>query len=254
MNARMGAAPYVALTQAAYGSMLRARGRPGDAARAQALLAAADATATALGMRVPAHEARRASRAEADRAADAYLFRREGDYWSIGRPDALVRLRDSIGLRCLAWLLQSPTRETDALRLHVAARTGEGGMPAREAPGGDVLDRDARAAYRRRLAQLRANVRRARAGNDAAALAALEPEVAFLTKELRRGIGLGGRSRRAASASERARVNVTRTIRDAIRRIRGADAALGRHLDAAVHTGMFCVYVPDARHPARWVF
>jgi tetratricopeptide (TPR) repeat protein len=253
-NARMGAAPYVALTQEAYAAMLLARRNVGDVARAQVLLAEAESTAAALGMQILAADVRAAAARATEPIAREHLFRREGDYWSVGRPDALVRLRDSLGLRCLSWLLRNPTVEMHALRLLVAARTGEDGMPAHEAAGGDVLDGDARAAYRQRLAHLRASLRRARTRHDAAPLAALAPEVEFLTKELARGTGLHGRSRKAASATERARVNVTRTIRDAIRRIRAGDTALGRHLDDAVRTGTFCAYVPDAAQPVRWRF
>jgi hypothetical protein len=254
MNARMGAAPYVALTQQAYAAMLLVRRRPDDVARARALLAEAESAATALGMQVLARDAGAAAAGAVEPDAAEHAFRREGDYWSVGRGHAIVRLRDSMGLRCLAWLLRNPTAEMHALRLLVAARTGEDDLSAHEAPGGEMLDRDARSAYRQRLLQLRAHVRRARARDDDKTIAALEPEIEFLSKELARGTGLGGRSRQAASAAERARINVTRTIRDAIRRIRQGDPALGHHLDNAVRTGTFCSYVPDAERPARWLF
>jgi hypothetical protein len=42
----------------------------------------------------------------------------------------------------------------------------------------------------------------------------------LLIRELTRAVGLGGRDRRAASASERARASVTRVVRQAIARIR----------------------------------
>ncbi len=43
-------------------------------------------------------------------------------------------------------------------------------------------------------------------------------------------VGLGGRDRRTGSDAERARVNVTRAIRAALRRVGERDAELGRHL------------------------
>jgi hypothetical protein len=65
-------------------------------------------------------------------------------------------------------------------------------------------------------------------------------------------VGLGGRDRRAASAAERARVNVTRALKREIRRIGDQDARLGRELSTTVRTGTFCAYEPDPRHPVTW--
>jgi hypothetical protein len=43
---------------------------------------------------------------------------------------------------------------------------------------------------------------------------------------------------------DRARVNVQRRIKDAIRRFGGEDEALGRYLEATIRTGTFCSFVP----------
>ncbi len=67
---------------------------------------------------------------------------------------------------------------------------------------------------------------------------------AKLAEQLASAVGLGGRDRKAASNVERARVNVQRRLKDAIRRIAEHDAALGRYLDATVRTGTYCVYRP----------
>jgi hypothetical protein len=56
----------------------------------------------------------------------------------------------------------------------------------------------------------------------------------------------------SAPQAERARVNVTRAIRSAIRRIAGYDPELGAELEAAVRTGASCAYEPDPRRPRRW--
>ncbi len=58
--------------------------------------------------------------------------------------------------------------------------------------------------------------------------------------------------RAGGSDAERARVNVTRAIRAAIKRVGGYDAALGAELEAAVRTGAACVYEPGRRNPRRW--
>lgn len=44
--------------------------------------------------------------------------------------------------------------------------------------------------------------------------------------------------------SPSARINVQRRIRDAVERLREQDAALGRTLDAAIKTGIYCSYAP----------
>jgi hypothetical protein len=67
----------------------------------------------------------------------------------------------------------------------------------------------------------------------------------------------GTRSRAGGPAAsgpqaERARVNVTRAIRSAIKRISDYDPVLGAELEAAVRTGACCVYEPDPDRPRRW--
>jgi hypothetical protein len=73
-----------------------------------------------------------------------------------------------------------------------------------------------------------------------------------LVHELSAALGLGGRDRAAASASERARVSVTRAIRSALDRIGRQDPTLGDHFEATIRTGTFCSYVPDPRIPITW--
>jgi hypothetical protein len=71
-------------------------------------------------------------------------------------------------------------------------------------------------------------------------------------RELSRAVGLGGRDRRAGSASERARVAVTRAVRQAMARISEQHTELGEHLDRTIRTGTYCSYLPDPRVPADW--
>jgi hypothetical protein len=76
--------------------------------------------------------------------------------------------------------------------------------------------------------------------------------VDFLEHELVAAVGLGGRDRKAASNTERARVSVTKAIRATIKRIREHDPMLARELEATIRTGTFCVHEPDPRHPLEW--
>jgi AAA ATPase domain len=56
----------------------------------------------------------------------------------------------------------------------------------------------------------------------------------------------------SALAAERARVSVTRRIRDAIDRIAQAHPELGAHLDRTIRTGTRCSYVVDPAVAPRW--
>lgn len=81
---------------------------------------------------------------------------------------------------------------------------------------------------------------------------ALLSELDAIGRELAAAVGLGGRSRKAGSAVERARQSVTKALRAAIRRIAESDAELGTYLDVTVRTGTACRFDPDLREPVEW--
>jgi hypothetical protein len=72
--------------------------------------------------------------------------------------------------------------------------------------------------------------------------------------QLARAFGLGGRSRKASSAAERARLNVTRAVRAATARVIEVVPEAGRVLDQRVRTGTYCAYEPDDSDDVRWSF
>jgi hypothetical protein len=117
---------------------------------------------------------------------------------------------------------------------------------------GEMLDAQAKAAYKRRTAELREQLEEARELNQLELVDRLEDEIETLGRELSRAVGLGGRDRRAASASERARINVTRAIKIALERIAEHNPALATLLTGSIRTGTFCSYTPDSRLPASW--
>ena len=194
---------------------------------------------------------------------DVNVFRREGDYWSLVFEGRTVRVRDLKGIRYLARLLAGPGREFHVLDL-VAAESGR--LPAAESgraadlphtgPGdaGEMLDARAKDAYRRRLAEIEDDIEQARAFGDSERAAQADAERDFLIRELSRAVGLGGRDRRTASTSERARVSVTRAVRQAMIRVGEHHPELAEHLDPTIRTGTYCAYVPDPRTPATWRF
>ncbi len=196
-------------------------------------------------------------------AANAAVFRCEGEYWTIGYRGELMRLRSTSGLHYLAELLRNGGREFHALDLAVA---GRGPAPPGEAPasthgGGErdgnaveLLDVQARAEYKRRLADLRDQLDEAQRFNDLERAARLQAEIDFIARELARALGLRGRVRPGASQAERARLNVTRAIKSALRRIARTHRDLGLYLNTTIKTGLYCSYTPDPRLEVQWTF
>ena len=187
------------------------------------------------------------------------VFRREGDYWLVVFGERTVRVRDLKGMRYLARLFADPEREFHVLDL-VAAETTTTGLnergPARDGialgDAGEMLDAQAKDAYHRRLVEIDEDIDDAHTSGDALREEQAEVERDFLVRELSRAVGLGGRGRRAGSASERGRAAVTRAVRQAVTRLTAHHPELGEHLDRTIRTGTYCSYRPDPRLPADW--
>lgn len=182
--------------------------------------------------------------------ADGDVFRREGEYWTLVFASTVCRVRDVKGLHHLAYLLRQPGQPVPAVEL-LAALDAPGSGPVPHADIGPVLDARAKAAYRARLEALQAELAEAERFNDAGRAAAVRDEIEALKQQLAAAVGLGGRDRRTGAAGERARLTVTKRIRDALDRIRRAHPVLGEHLTRSVRTGVVCAYGPDT--PVRWV-
>lgn len=174
---------------------------------------------------------------------------REGEGWIVGLGASRTFVRDSKGMAHLAHLLDRPRDQASALDL-VAGTEGAAITTAQDA--GPLLDPEARSQYRRRLEALATEIAKAERLGDAKRSEAARSEFDFLTRELKGATGLGGRDRKAGSNLERARVNVTRSIKSAIDRIERQDATLAAHLRTCVRTGSFCAYEPHHDEPVQW--
>jgi hypothetical protein len=168
----------------------------------------------------------------------ALQLRCEGEYWVVDGLGSTCRLRASRGVEMLAKLVAEPGREVHVLELAGAEVVDAG-------DSGEVLDAEAKRAYRARMSELREELEEAEQRNNAARAERARDEIEALEAELSRAAGLGGRERRVGKAAERARVNVQRRLADALKRISEISAELGRHLDATVRTGTYCSYSPD---------
>jgi hypothetical protein len=245
MHRQLGARPLLAHTLHEHARLL-------DPSAASAALAEARAIAADCGMtRLLAA----LDQDEQARQADHITLRHEDDFWLVGFADAHTRVPDSLGLRYLDLLIRQPGRDLAALDLvrltaaaGPAAAAAEDGLHDASGTGADeVLDQQARAAYRQRLTGLDEELAEAEAWHDTERASRLRAEKDFLVRELAAATGLGGRPRRLGAESERARLNVTRAIRSAIAKIRDRAPAAAAHLDRSVQTGTRCSYSPPDR-------
>ena len=193
-------------------------------------------------------------------ASPREVFRKEGDYWTVSWRNTVVRLKDAKGLQHIAYLLANPGRQVLACEL-AAAGTAPGNHRAAIDPdrvdadlgdAGAVLDAKAREQYRRRIGELQEELAEAVRLDDTCRAAPLRAELESLGDQLVSAVGLGGRNRKTASHSERARLMVTKAIKSAIARIRARDASLGRHLDTSIKTGNCCGYDPGPSARVSW--
>lgn len=184
-------------------------------------------------------------------------FVREGEYWVVAMDGAKARLRDRRGLGQLWQLLSSPGVDFLALELLQLTSPGEkhgSGKP--DASLGVLYQHEEPIFDSRAFQELRATVKsvegelaEAEQTNDLGRAEALRLEKEKLVEALASATGLGGRTRKTASPAEKARVNVTRTLRSAIAAIEKQAPSLGAYLDRHVETGRTCRYEPDPVAP-----
>jgi non-specific serine/threonine protein kinase len=162
---------------------------------------------------------------------------REGDVWAVNGSSApAFRLKHSKGCAYLSELLAHPGQE-----LHVLVLVG---LDHGAGDAGPVLDARAKAAYKKRLDGLEDELAEAEGFGDEGRANRAREEIEILANQLASAVGLGGRDRKAASDTERARINVQRRLKDTIDSIGQCDAELGRYLGAAVKTGTYCSFTP----------
>jgi hypothetical protein len=165
-----------------------------------------------------------------------------GDYWDVTYAGQTIRAKASKGMSDLARLLSTPGREIHCLDL--------AGATVEQASTGEMIDDLARRSYEQRLRDLQAEVEAAEADNDFVRAERAQTELDSIVEQLTTALGLGGRGRLQGSTAERARSTVTQRIRSTIRRLGAAHPALGRHLEASIVTGGYCIYRPE--HPLIW--
>jgi hypothetical protein len=254
---QLGFRLFIGETRGWQAHYLAKRRGPGDVERARACLSEADHAARVYDLpRLAARIARTRVELEAEAApapdvgqptpaparspvGPRFSLVREGDYWAVSAGTVTVRIRDARGMQMLAELVASPGRE-----MHALALMGADGEAGDTGDAGELLDAEAVAEYRERVRDLEDQIAEAESWSDPGRAARARAERDAIASELSRGVGLGGRARRAGAAAERARVNVQRRIRGAIKKIGESLPELAAYLDRAVRTGTFCSYEP----------
>ncbi len=253
-----GARPYAAWIALDLGRELAGRASVTDRERGRMLVA--DALREAVNLEMPslaagarawlaespgsgreAHEERAAPPSRHSPSPPRFRLERQGELWTVLHQSRQFHLADTKGLRILAALVAAPGRDWHVLDLMAS----EGGAPVAQPDVGEMLDGRARADYRARIVALRGEIDEAERWNDGPRAERARLELEAITSELGRALGPRGRLRRQGSDAERARINVQRRVRDAIRRIGETDAALARHLERSVRTGSVCRYDPE---------
>ena len=228
--------PWVAQIEYELGKTLAAVGRLDDA-RACFVAAAEGAAALSMPGLLDAAQRRIGEQPAPKATTSGLALEREGEVWLLRHGEHSIRVRDSRGMHLLARLVERAGEE-----IHVLALVSEGRTA--ESDAGEHLDDLARDRYRARLRELESEIDAAESGADLGRLDRLRTERDVLVLELSRAFGLGGKARRAGSATERARVNVRKRLKQAIEQVAAADTALGTYLERALRTGAFCSFRP----------
>lgn len=248
---RTGGRPVHALIACEYAGLLAESDAPIDQKRALSLSKEALATADELGMRALKADAEallaKLHGVEEEISLpsvepDTFTMSQVGESWSLRYGNVEFHLKDMRGVRLLAALVAEPGREFHVLDLSAGSKAPT--EPVDRGDAGEALDEEARRQYQTRVSDLREELQEAESWNDSARAERAREELDFIQQELSRAVALGGRERRVGSAAERARVNVQRRIRDAIRRIESHHPGLAKHLGRSVRTGTYCAYEP----------
>jgi AAA ATPase domain len=206
-----------------------------DPARAMALLADAVDEAESASMELLSRRwAQRAADLAARPAATSVELSRHGSQWLVVMGARRVEVPDLVGMAYLRELISRPGVDVPAVEL-CGARVLDGMHH-------ELLDRSSLDLYRRRVAELDADIDDAESSYDLGRAERLRLEREALREQLSDALALGGRSRRFVDSAERARTAVHKAVKRAIDAVAERDRQLGEVLRHRVSTGVLCRY------------
>ena len=199
------------------------------------------------------------------------FFRKRGAVWETrfqGR-NTICLINVDKGAEYINLLLAFPDRESSVYEIAVGsaanaidlpANTGvapedieEGfqvtqGIPLGDA--GDVADRQALREWQQHARELLGEIEEAREAGDHARIEEIEKEMAFLTKAMEGGKGLGGRQRKAGDKRKNVRDAFRNAVDRAIKQIEKYDKPLAEHLKDTIKISNEVAYRPGV--PITW--
>jgi hypothetical protein len=233
-NLALGNLPAYVASLATAADLLVHRNDAGDSARAERLQAMADRHASECEM---AADARQWLRLPPPCNVGVAKICQSAKTCTVSVGERVVVVRPTVGLRYLAELTNNPGRWISAVAL--VSSHGDAGPAPRCEP---VLDDIAKAHYRARIGELRAEIDDADLCADLERASRARLEMDELIEQLSRVSGLRGATRSFVDDRERARVAVRKAITRALHAIAKLDPDIARELEARVVTGSRCMF------------
>ena len=224
--------PSHAISLARLAEVVEVAGGRESARRSAELRAAAWREGTRYGMGACAEHWRRP---KARRASVA--CQKQGRTWLVTVGDRTVSVPHNVGMVYLYELIANEGTAIPAVELASSYSLTKG----RRADA--ILDETARAQYRQRISDLRADIDDADNCADLERAARARAELDILIEALARATGLGGRPRLLNDDSEKARISVRKAISRALITIEEAEPEVAAALRARVVTGTYCLFL-----------
>jgi TolB-like protein len=165
------------------------------------------------------------------------VFRKTDSLWEFRFANKTVKLPEVKGFSDLIYLISRQNEKVHCSELM--------GGPVIFQDGEEILDTQAKDDYKKRLLELQEELEEAEEMNDLGRSERLHLEFDQLTDQLAKAMGIGGRTRKIGSSTEKARTAVTWRIRSAIQKIDTLHPQLAKHLSNTIQTGTFCMYSPE---------
>lgn len=243
----LGNRPAHAISLASLADALAARGQPGDLDAAGTAWHQAITAAQQMGMTARAERWLDAAERTRIRTVCSSVPGRGNQTRQTCQVALGVRsvaVAASVGIGYLAELMANPGRAIRAVDL-VGGHTAlvDGCKPA------ELLDPIAKAAYRAKIGELRAEIEDAESCADIGRAAIARDQLDQLIVELERATGLGGRSRAFSDDAERARVSVRKALTRALAAVGAQDPILAAEINERLATGALCTFHDAASAP-----
>lgn len=203
-----------------------------------------------------------------EKIISGFIFRKQGEVWSITFQDKTTNYPDAIGFSYIHLLLREPKKSFPAFELialcnlcesknqHLNIENSQKNSASRKrratgVPLDSITDLIGLQKIRERQRELIADLERARKNNNVTEIDRIQNELSILGENLGSVQGKGGRSRNFPTTIERSRQSVGHAIQRALEKIKTNHRELWIHLSKSIETGTTLSYNPDQNIP--WI-